>query len=52
MGCNEKQKMNIAIQEKIGTVVLVLAKSNPAYSKEETLKLSQVIDPMIDKFEI
>lgn len=51
MGCNKKQKMNTAINKKIGTVVLVLAKSNPAYSKEETLILSRAIDPMIDEFE-
>ncbi len=53
IGCNQKKKQEMSKenQEKIGTVVLILAKANPKYSKEETLKLSRAIDPMINEFE-
>ncbi|MDO5980315.1 antibiotic biosynthesis monooxygenase family protein [Flavivirga spongiicola] len=38
-------------KEDIGTIVLVTAKTKPEYSREEIIKLSKAIDPMVDKFD-
>lgn len=50
-GKQNKVKMNTEVKEKVGTIVLVLAKMNPEYAKEEIIKLSEAIDPMVDEFE-
>ncbi len=53
-GCNAQKKEKMQIIEKkedVGTIVLVMAKTKPEYSKEKIINLSEAIDPMVDKFD-
>ena len=52
-GCNNQKKVKIheEIKEEVGTIVLVMSKTKPEYSRKEIIKLSEAIDPMVDKFD-
>lgn len=53
MGCKNKnnQKMNtVEEKENIGTIVVVMVKTKPEYTKSEIVKKSKAIDPMLNKF--
>ncbi len=52
-GCSaqKKEKMQIEKREEIGTIVLVMAKTQPEYSRDKIIELSRAIDPMVDKFD-
>ncbi|NMH88095.1 hypothetical protein [Flavivirga algicola] len=38
-------------KEKVGTIVIVMEKTKPEYSKNKIMELSRAVDPMVDKFE-
>lgn len=55
-GTNQKEVkiqkgMSKKTEERVGTIVLVMAKTQPEYSREEIINLSKKIDPMVDEFD-
>ncbi len=60
LGCNSQKKEAMQAKnmettqvkkEDVGTIVLVMEKTKPEFSREEVIKLSKAIDPMVDTFE-
>ena len=53
VGCGQQKDLNMSEekQEKVETVVLVLAEANPEYTKAQILERSRAIDPMVDELD-
>ncbi|MDO5968636.1 hypothetical protein Q4Q35_02340 [Flavivirga aquimarina] len=43
--------MTETTKEEVGTIVLVMSKTLPEYTRKEIIKLSEAIDPMVNEFD-